>query len=218
MNVPLKILMNASMPDGKREPVPGQKMRHRTIPIMGRENFHHPVYGPCHRNIDQNVSRLVIDQINKKEFSSRIRMSSYKQQTAELPLGNLDKNGYRYWIGAEERTSRFSKCRACRMTLLSDEDRVAHTEKFKCTVVLTDAFKLLLRDGRCVVCDSQTQNQRYGMPLCSNVCIKNWMFESKDMQAGLMQAVTLAAKNNPTYTNAVHKARIEREDAQASHL
>lgn len=212
MNVPLKLLMNASMPDGKRTPVPGQKVRQNNQQVG---KFHHPIYGPCHRNNDQAVSRLIIEQVNKREFSAAIRMSNYKRQTEELPLGNLDKNAYRYWIGAEERGSRFSKCRACRMSMLSEEDRRIHTEAFKCTVILTDAFKLLLRDGRCVVCDSQTQNQRYGMPLCSNYCIKNWMFESKDMQAGLMQAVTLAAKNNQTYLMAIQKAR---KDAHAKAL
>lgn len=211
MDVPLKILMNSSMPGGKREPVPSKRWQ----PLRNnRESFNHRIYGPCTRNVDQNVSRLVIDQINKAEWSKQVRMSTYKRQTADLPLGNLDKNAYRYWIGAEERGSRFSKCRACRMTLLSDEDRKAHTDKFKCTVVLTDAFKLLLRDGRCVVCDDKTLNQRYGMPLCSDVCIKYWMFESKDMQAGLMQAVTIAAKNNQDYLMAVQRARKE-EDAKA---
>ncbi len=91
------------------------------------------------------------------------------------PLGGGD---YRYWCGTQMSTSLnvgFSRCRDCCTILYSREGRKEHKNQ-GCGSRLEAAYKALRRTTNCVICQGHTNKKVYGLPLCSNECIREWEF------------------------------------------
>lgn len=91
----------------------------------------------------------------------------------EVAAGNLPEAEYRFWVGSSMDNSRLSICRACNRTLYGAEHRAFHKEDKSvqvdgncCSVRLVNAYKVLLRKQKCVVCGGKTLTTRWGVPLC----------------------------------------------------
>lgn len=108
-----------------------------------------------------------LEEIQQK-FVRRVRKES---------TGNLDNMDYRFWVGALNLGSRFSKCRACPQVCFSDEERKAHMEKTSCTTWLIRAYRLLLTKRICAFCACKTLDEKWGVPLCEDICQHEWRFQ-----------------------------------------
>ena len=123
----------------------------------------------CHELIDDPVPGMLQSAIGKQ-------------------TGNLLTPDYRFFIGAPNAASKFSMCRACRRPLHSVEDRRVHLDRFKCSVWLVEAYKVLnlhhtwrgkseLSKRCCISCSAETGQAEWGVPLCGkDGCRAKWMF------------------------------------------
>lgn len=94
-------------------------------------------------------------------------------------------NELRFWSISP---SGASHCRACNLIEWTAADRQRHQADSNCTKVLVQAYRLLLRDMKCVVCDGSTQHTKFGVPLCQG-CVSK--FEKESGQPALLQAIRL---------------------------
>jgi hypothetical protein len=112
-----------------------------------------------------------------------------QDKKASVTLGNLTLPDYRFFIGAPHPESKFSLCRACRRPLHSVEERRIHLDRFKCSIWLVEAYKVLnlhhtwkgkpgCEDKRlCIGCATETGQAEWGVPMCGKVeCKVKWMF------------------------------------------
>lgn len=67
-------------------------------------------------------------------------------------------------------------CRSCGGVIVSAHLRRKHSEILGCYDKLVKAYKLLDLDQKCVVCDTRTPGRRWGIPLCSKSCVREWCF------------------------------------------
>ena len=83
---------------------------------------------------------------------------------------------YRFFARASiGEKSHITECRSC--GAITPESRNARQEHHKhggCAKKLTEAYKLLLRDCRCVICDLRTTKTKWGVPMCSSGCEQAW--------------------------------------------
>jgi hypothetical protein len=98
---------------------------------------------------------------------------------------------YRFWCLEMHGTMGSATCRRCEIMLHDEEPRRKHLNVNQCSTKLLDAYELLLRDKKCVVCDSFTANKKWGVPLCLRTqCMLNFMHQEAVPQA-LLQALLL---------------------------
>lgn len=95
--------------------------------------------------------------------------------------GNLDQAQYQFYVGSASKTTGWSMCRYCRKTFYKEQDRRKHFREDKgndaCSVRTIAIMLMLVKDMKCVVCDSSTKHTKWGFPICLNVdCFKRWMF------------------------------------------
>ena len=115
-----------------------------------------------------------------------------KRPDWNTPGGNLENQDYRFWIGAHDPKVKFSQCKACCLDSWSAEQRLEH-KAIGCTKILVAAYKLLLRAMLCVICDAETSNTRWGVPICSPGCEERWKFAATTGTCdALDKAVSLA--------------------------
>lgn len=99
--------------------------------------------------------------------------------------GPLGLNEYRFWRSA----GTDGMCRCCLAVVKGVDERRVHQRNLSCTVKMTEAYKLLLRDRKCVVCDVETTQTKWGIPLCKAMCVARWQFEAGAGAAPLRQAL-----------------------------
>lgn len=104
-------------------------------------------------------------------------VTSRKPSEAPSPT-LLPPDAYRFWIGSRHTTTAW--CRACAAYTSTFAQRLQHMEEKKCTTTLVAAYKLLLRDPVCVVCDKPTLTKHYGVPMCVS-CREPWQFDWHSM-------------------------------------
>lgn len=107
--------------------------------------------------------------------------------------GPLHLNEYRFWRAFEGR----GRCRQCLKLFDTQKERIAHQKAEGCTRILVDAYDLLLRDMKCVVCDNKTDKSKWGVPLCNNVCLYRWQFETGAGAYAVQMAVKLLEYQKP---------------------
>lgn len=104
-------------------------------------------------------------------------------------LAMWDNWEYRFWAAdVNEGNCVVSECRACGSMFGGQEGRAIHLAKMGCAKKLVAAFKLLLKDRRCVICNEKTSKDKWGVPLCSDICANTWMHEESQpppLQAAL---------------------------------
>lgn len=83
---------------------------------------------------------------------------------------------YRFWVADIDASGRLAsaECRCCNSLFHIMEGRRLHGANNGCFVKLTSAFKLLLRDKKCVICNQSTIKQTWGVPLCGSGCMEAW--------------------------------------------
>lgn len=93
--------------------------------------------------------------------------------------GVFEKWEYRFWAmactGELTRTSLVAECRGCG-TIGSGESasRQLHFAHGGCAKRLCAAYKLLLRDKICVICNAKTGHTKWGVPMCGSACEQAW--------------------------------------------
>lgn len=121
----------------------------------------------------------------------------------QISGGNLIWQDYRFFTGAKEPSSQYSRCRACRMILCGQAERVEHLKQFKCTLWLAESYKVLnllpnalvsigaISKRECVSCGQVTTHSLWGLPICDKPkhCIENWMFDEDMLCANLTAAL-----------------------------
>lgn len=73
-------------------------------------------------------------------------------------------------------------CRSCGEGCSNLVTRLEH-QRNGCAFRLNKAYKLLLRDMGCVICDKKTTKTKWGMPFCTTTCIETFMYYSATPQA-----------------------------------
>lgn len=101
--------------------------------------------------------------------------------------GPLHLNEYRFWRSAGQD----GMCRNCLAIVKGATERKEHQRKFSCTTTLLEAYELLLRDKKCVICDSDSSQTKWGIPLCKPMCVARWQFEAGAGAPPLRQALEL---------------------------
>ena len=95
-------------------------------------------------------------------------------------LNPLNQGDFRYWNGLQSTVNRsYAACRCCGEIHHSHKTRKEHLKKEGCGSKLTQAFKLLAKDDRCVVCNDKTRKKNWGIPLCSKDCEHEWAFVTR---------------------------------------
>jgi hypothetical protein len=102
---------------------------------------------------------------------------------------------YRFWAAAEMEDGRgvITECRACQSVFSSSAARKEHLGRMGCSRRLVDAFKLLLKDKMCVICNMRSYQEKWGVPLCSKACCEAWCAVEAQPDA-LKQALTLVGE------------------------
>ncbi len=95
--------------------------------------------------------------------------------------GNLPNDEYRFWLGKPAQHASTAICRACGAERFTAVGRRDHLKEVGCTKVLVAAYKELLADGVCVICDTKTARRGWGVPLCSIKCNNFWKFNQQQV-------------------------------------
>lgn len=99
-----------------------------------------------------------------------------------------EKSDLRYWAIW---SSGYSECRACHAIKWNNAERRFHIETSRCALTLVSAYKLLLMDMKCVVCDKKTRYAKYGVPLCKE-CVSK--FETTGHLPAIAEATKLVGR------------------------
>jgi hypothetical protein len=98
---------------------------------------------------------------------------------------------YRFWAMTTWMVGYVAECRACGVVESRDTvARSAHLSSEGCAKKLCAAYKLLLRDNMCVICNTLTRGQRWGVPICGDACELRWK-EQEAQPLSLMHALAL---------------------------
>jgi hypothetical protein len=90
--------------------------------------------------------------------------------------GNLLFADYRFWVGQPAQASKYAICRCCGQMALGPYARKKHMEASKCTDILVRAYKILIQESLCVVCDVHSTYCLWGVPLHKQ-CKTAFMFD-----------------------------------------
>ena len=113
----------------------------------------------------------------------------YNAQKNYIPaeLGEIFKGWeYRFWAAAIQTHARsvIAECRCCGNIVGAEMTaRHLHLNQGGCSKRLCAAYKLLLRDKVCVICNLRTELQKWGVPLCSSSCQQAWCEAESQPQA-----------------------------------
>ncbi len=93
--------------------------------------------------------------------------------------GVFEKWEYRFWAmactGELTRASLIAECRGCGSIGSGDSSsRRLHFARGGCAKRLCAAYKLLLRDRVCVICNAKTSHTKWGVPMCGSACEQAW--------------------------------------------
>lgn len=98
--------------------------------------------------------------------------------TTALTAGNLPNEEYRFWFGHRQTSWMDSVCRCCGANCYTKTARERHLLEGDCKENLLFVYRRLVKDANCVCCDGRTRKQKWGVPLCSDECIKEWKFSA----------------------------------------
>lgn len=103
---------------------------------------------------------------------------------------------YRFWaMGIMFAGHPVTECRCCgNAGDVNVERRRNHLGMGGCAKKLCEAYKLLLKDNICVICDQKTTQQKWGVPLCGSACHEAWC-EVETQPKALTMALALVGEN-----------------------
>lgn len=98
---------------------------------------------------------------------------------------------YRFWAAVLDKKSVVAECRCCgSIGGQNIAARQLHIAQGGCSKRIIAAYKLLLRDERCVICNNKTHQQAWGVPLCGSGCKQAWC-ETEAQPKALADALSL---------------------------
>jgi hypothetical protein len=101
-------------------------------------------------------------------------------------LCNFEHWEYRFWrieLNSNQTDIANVVCRCCQEILLTKTGRQRHKENKGCYNTLVEAYKLLLADKICVICNKETLQKRWGIPMCCMKCENIWLHEQEQPEA-----------------------------------
>lgn len=103
---------------------------------------------------------------------------------------------YRFWsVDIVNWEPMCTECRCCGQVFSNRVPRRKHGKEKGCFDTLTESYKLLLKDMKCVICDKHTLDTAWGVPLCkTTMCMDTWMHRDAQPNA-LLQALSLDSMN-----------------------
>jgi hypothetical protein len=146
---------------------------------------------------DRQENKRIAAEILAQHYGTKV--PKRKKKAAWPEQGNLPNNDYRFWWGNVYAASQFSMCRLCGKVAQTGYQRKQHMEDSKCTVLLVRAYKLLLRDHLCVMCDERTTHEYWGVPLCKPACVEAWMYDLTHGHPGLKAALKIVERDLPDW-------------------
>lgn len=183
MEIPLWVLRNTAYSSGARLPKMKPLEEKERCSVCNGEVLLYKIFidgkilcRACH------IKRQ--DESSARTYRAPSRVNNYqnnfpwKEDEEERGLGNLDPTEYQFWIGTELNYGTTGLCRACGYLAICKVEREEHKARYDppCTVQLVGAYKKLLTKGRCLVCETNTIKQRWGVPLCSPNCVQTFQF------------------------------------------
>jgi hypothetical protein len=97
----------------------------------------------------------------------------------------FDPADFRFWgcyINSYDTIQKCS-CRNCGGIVMTNGLRRKHSDVLQCYDKLVRAYKFLLLDKLCVICDTRTSASKWGVPLCSEKCKRTFAFDTVRPQA-----------------------------------
>jgi hypothetical protein len=113
--------------------------------------------------------------------------------------GNLNNAEYRFWIGSQNPASRYAECRLCHQPAYTVLARMKHQQDTGHTKALILAYDLLKLDARCLVCDTATAHEYWGIPICSNSCKLEFAYQLGKKRHALNSALRIVRGAHPEY-------------------
>lgn len=103
---------------------------------------------------------------------------------------------YRFWAMSTVNSKLLvTECRCCQNLGSSNTtQRRQHFKLNRCSSKLIEAYKLLLKDKRCIICNAKTIKATWGVPLCGDACIEAFC-EVESQPMALKQALDLIPEN-----------------------
>jgi hypothetical protein len=99
-----------------------------------------------------------------------------------------------YCVEVQDRAPCLATCRRCSSSFFARKARRAHIGENGCSKAVLRAYELLLRDKKCVICDTRTEHCEWGVPLCcTNKCKDAFMHE--EIQSEALEAALLVVEN-----------------------
>lgn len=102
---------------------------------------------------------------------------------------------FRYWsVENASGQCKVSVCRCCEDMEIDPVKRKQHHKAHGCTTKLQDAYKLLLKDMKCVICDTPCYTTQWGVPICiGGTCLLKWKFDSTPMALAEALRISMGA-------------------------
>lgn len=122
-------------------------------------------------------------QFRADEFRAEMvrRSKQSYRGISRIPRGCLPEMDYRFWIGSYTEGMTSATCRVCRKVVENARERDLHNHEkgieWSCYSTMVEALKLLQARRMCLVCNTDTELSRWGVPLCSPNCVLAWKFE-----------------------------------------
>lgn len=128
--------------------------------------------------------------------SATLNLQNIKTATNEI----FNQSDFRYWSVYLNEFKVINKavCRSCGTSALSHWARKQHMDSCSCGRILVDAYELLNKDGRCVICDEKTSKKKWGVPLCNDHCVDAWCFWATKPQCVESAIGIIKANKNAT--------------------
>ena len=137
---------------------------------------------------------------NRLRGGTNLRAVQYSERVMLIladKVCNFEHWEYRFWrVELNSNNTSISNvvCRCCQEIMLTKTGRERHKDLTGCYQKLVDAYKLLLADQICVICEASTTQRRWGLPMCSANCEDKWLHEEEQPEA-LQSALLLVEMN-----------------------
>lgn len=139
------------------------------------------------------VERALARRERRKQKGTAHTVSAKKA----VPKGNLREEDYRFWKGYVTAGEDFgAQCRWCSSYYKGKYQMQEHHKLAPCKEYLLALFKYAKQtvpQRYCFACKKETEQFRWGIPLCQNVaCFTNWKFTISEHLHGFVQYRTWA--------------------------
>ncbi len=167
-NLPNWLILHIAQPVGQR--MPKLKKWHENLSRA-----------PRHRHACEYPRYIVpYDEVAAPE--PRVPKSYKRMGMGGWKTGNLQENEYPFWVGEEDATGTWARCRWCGTGQVAStkDSRTAHQGIDNCTKNLRIVYKLSLSTEsytRCVMCEKGSTRRRWGTALCSIECDNGFRFK-----------------------------------------